>query len=70
MAAGLFNRGDRTETVTAAWSAVGVTGPQPVRDLWRGRDLGEFTDAFSAEVPPHGTVLVRIGKPQRNDYLP
>ena len=70
VAAGLFNRGEQTALVTATWSALGVAGAQPVRDLWRQQDLGEFSGGFSAEVPPHGTVLVKVGKPVKDDYQP
>ena len=59
-AVGLFNLG-RTETsVVAKWPDLGLTGKRRVRDLWRQKDLGEFSDQFEATVPPHGVVLVRI----------
>jgi alpha-galactosidase len=70
VAAGLFNRGEKTALVTATWSALGIEGRQPVRDLWRAKVLGEFQESFSAEVPPHGTVLLKIGQPADADYRP
>jgi alpha-galactosidase len=70
VAAGLFNRGEETAVVTAHWSKLGVSGLQPVRDLWRQKELGEFSEGFSAEVPAHGTLLIRVGKPQKEDYVP
>jgi alpha-galactosidase len=60
VAVALFNRGEAATTVTARWSDIGVKGPQRVRDLWRQEDLGEFSDRFSAEVPRHGVVYVRV----------
>ncbi|HVS34487.1 MAG TPA: hypothetical protein VMS17_02830, partial [Gemmataceae bacterium] len=63
VAVGLFNRGGSAAEVTAKWSDVGVQGEQPVRDLWRQKDLGTFADSFKATVPRHGAVLVKIGKP-------
>jgi alpha-galactosidase len=39
-----------------------VSGRQPVRDLWQQRDLGTFSDRFTAQVPAHGAVLVKIGR--------
>ena len=60
VAVGLFNRGQRPQTVTAQWSDLGISGKQRVRDLWRQQDLGEFEGEFSAEVGRHGVVLVRI----------
>ena len=59
-AVGLFNRGYGEAPVNVNWSDLGLTGKQKVRDLWRQKDLGEFTGSFSASVPRHGVVLVRI----------
>ena len=61
LAVGLFNRGFSAAEVQVHWSDLKLTGPQPVRDLWLHKDLGAFSDTFSATVPPHGTVLVKIG---------
>ncbi|MCX6896567.1 MAG: NPCBM/NEW2 domain-containing protein, partial [Verrucomicrobia bacterium] len=59
-AVGLFNRSYTATTVTAKWADLNLTGKQTVRDLWRQKDLGNFTGEFKAEVPRHGVVLVRI----------
>jgi len=59
-AVGLFNRGKVAAKVTAKWSELGLTGKQKVRDLWRQKDLGKFSDNFEASVPRHGVALVRI----------
>ncbi len=59
-AVGLFNRSDTNTTVAAKWADLGVTGQQKVRDLWRQKDLGQFTDEFTASVPLHGVVFVRV----------
>ena len=37
-----------------------LTGKQTVRDLWRQKDLGEFSDKYEATVAPHGVVLVKM----------
>jgi alpha-galactosidase len=60
LAVGLFNVGLRAEAVTAAWSDLGLTGKHLVRDLWRQQDLGVYNTEFSATVPAHGVVLVKI----------
>ena len=67
MAVGLFNRGELPGPITATWAALGLAGKQPVRDLWRRKDLGEFDGAYSADIPPHGVVLLKIGKSNRKD---
>jgi alpha-galactosidase len=62
MAVGLFNTGDSPVPVTAKWSDLGLTGEQPIRDLWQRHDLPPTSDAFTATVPRHGAILVKIGK--------
>jgi alpha-galactosidase len=59
-AVGLFNRGEDTTTVTAKWADLGLKGKRIVRDLWRQKDLGKYEGAFTASVPRHGVVLVRL----------
>jgi len=59
-AAGLFNHASTEATVVADWTDLGVRGRQTVRDLWRQKDLGQFEGRFSAAVPRHGVVLVRL----------
>jgi len=60
VAVGLFNPGETPSTVSVSWGDAGVHGKQRVRDLWRQKDLGVFTDKFSADVPRHGVLLVRL----------
>jgi alpha-galactosidase len=62
-AVGLFNRSEMPSTVTCKWSDLGLNGKQPARDLWRQKDLGEFDGQFGAEVPRHGVVLIKVGRP-------
>lgn len=62
IAVGLFNRGQHAVKVTASWSDLGLRGSQPVRDLWQQKDLGAFKDSFSATVPQHGAILIKIGR--------
>jgi alpha-galactosidase len=61
-AVGLFNRGELPETVTVKWSDLALDGKQPVRDLWRQKDLGDFDGQYECQVPRHGVVLVRVGQ--------
>jgi alpha-galactosidase len=61
-AAGLFNRGPEAATVSIDWSALGLTGSQPVRDIWRQQELGSSSDRYTATVPRHGVVFIRIGR--------
>ena len=59
-AVGLFNRSSDTAKVAAKWSDLGIKGPHAVRDLWKHADLGKMSDEFSAMVPNHGVVMVKI----------
>ena len=62
-AVGFFNRGegmDRTDRLTLQLKDIGITGSATVRDLWAHKDLGQFTGSFTADVPTHGVVMVRI----------
>ncbi len=63
MAVGLFNRGEIPGVIATTWDVLGLEGPQPVRDVWRHKDLGEYDSSFSAKIPPHGAVLLKIGRP-------
>ena len=55
MAVGLFNVGPQEMTVAVHFADLKLTGSQPVRDLWRQKDLGAFQDSFSTIVPvPRG----------------
>jgi alpha-galactosidase len=60
IAAGLFNRGEKPVKVTAFWSDMGLSGKQKVRDIWRQKDIGNFSDNYSSEVGRHGVVMVRL----------
>ena len=59
-AVGLFNRGESGASVTVEFSAIGVRGSATVRDLWAKKDLGKFERSFTANVPTHGVVMVRV----------
>ncbi len=59
-AVGLFNRGESAAKVAARWSDVGFSGKGKVRDLWAHADLGSIADGYSANVPSHGVVMIRV----------
>jgi alpha-galactosidase len=51
--------------VSANSSDPGLSGLQRVRDLWQHNDLVTANGRFTAKVPRHGTVFVKIGTPKR-----
>lgn len=63
-AVGLFNMNAyKKKNVTLDWTTLGLKPDyqRRVRDLWRQKDLGEFTQTYTADgIPPHGVVLVRL----------
>ena len=61
-AVALFNRGDAAREIVAGWMELGWSDDvrAVVRDLWERREVGTFTEAFGAMVPPHAATLVRL----------
>jgi len=60
IAVGLFNRGESSNPVTVNFQDLGFEGSAMVRDLWRHNNLGSFKASYTAEVPRHGAVLLRV----------
>ena len=63
-AVGMFNRGNTPEKIQADWKELNITGKKSVRDLWHQKDLGNYNGIFSAEVPAHGVVMVKLYLPE------
>jgi alpha-galactosidase len=62
-AVGFFNRSESAVDVTAPWPVLGITGPVKVRDVWRQKDLGNADGKYTARVPKHGVVMLRLSNP-------
>lgn len=62
-AVGLFNRDSLFEDsnqITLNFADLKIKGKQRIRDLWRQKDLGTFDGSFTATVPPHGVLMIRL----------
>jgi alpha-galactosidase len=60
-AVALFNRAATDATVSLTWAAVGFSeAPRGARDLWLHKDLKLDGPSYSAAVPAHGVVLLRV----------
>ena len=59
-AVGFFSHSPDTVSASLDWSAIGLSGPQAVRDLWRQKDLGTFNEKYSATVASHGVALIKV----------
>ncbi len=62
LAVGLFNRSEFEQEVNIQWSELNLTGRQPIRDLWRQKDLGSYRNEFKASIPRHGVTFIKVGK--------
>jgi alpha-galactosidase len=56
----LFNRSAQQAEMHIRWEDLGVYGAVEARDLWSHQDLGLLPREFSAQVPAHGVVLLRV----------
>ena len=62
-AVGLFNRSSGSAQVMVKWADLGFKrAPGRVRDLWAHSDLKLDGPAYSAGVPPHGVVMLRVNR--------
>ncbi len=60
-AAVLLNRASVSTRMTVSFRALGIrTDSARVRDLWEHQDKGTFARTYSAVVPSHGAVMVRV----------
>jgi alpha-galactosidase len=60
-AVALLNRSSAPAKITAYLSRVGLhVDSASVRDLWKHEELGKVKGEFSATVPPHAVVMVRM----------
>jgi alpha-galactosidase len=62
-AVALFNRGADAASMSVTWQQLGFSGtPRYVRDLWAHKDVDIKGDRYSAEVPSHGVVMLRVSE--------
>jgi alpha-galactosidase len=58
----LLNRASVPSRINASWGRIGISarGATRVRNLWTHKDSTVTGDSYSAQVPPHGVVMVRV----------
>jgi alpha-galactosidase len=61
-AVGLFNRGSAEAEARITWTDLQLRGPFRVRDLWAQADRGQMADGYTANVPSHGVVMLRLSR--------
>ena len=62
LAVALFNRATEATKVTVRWADLGVNGKAKLRDLWLHQDVEWQGPEFSATVPGHGVVMLRVSR--------
>ena len=53
--------GQNAHAMQVAFWEIGLNGAATVRDLWLHKDLGVMSN-FTATVPPHGCVVLRVAQ--------
>lgn len=59
-AVALLNRTGATASITVNWNDISLTGSASVRDLWAHSTLGTYSTSYTASVPSHGVVMLKI----------
>ena len=58
----LFNRTSEPAKMSVRWEDIGIYHAVRVRDLWSHQDLGLIPEEYSATVPAHGVVMLRVSR--------
>lgn len=61
-AVGMFNRTEAAITMILDFQSIGAPAKARLRDLWEHRDLGVVERSYTAEVPKHGVVMLRVSE--------
>ena len=59
-AVALFNRGGDTARMSVKWADLGVKSNGKARDLWSHADVKVEGAEFTASIPSHGVVMLRV----------
>jgi alpha-galactosidase len=60
VAVGLVNQTTSPTHVAVRLADAGINGEAEARDLWEHKDIGVVRGSYTAEVPGHGVVMVRL----------
>jgi len=56
----LFNRSAIATSMTVKWKDLNLIGAAMVRDLWLKSDVGTLDSMYTATVPSHGVVMLKV----------
>jgi alpha-galactosidase len=62
-AVGLFNRGESELRMTLDFKMLGITGTAQLRNLWEHQNLGSQSNSYTAMVPKHGVLMLKVSRP-------
>ena len=66
-AVGFFNKGNDDAEITVNWSDLKISAPLQLRDLWAHSDSASEAEHFTAKVPKHGVVFMRVHPAKRSN---
>jgi alpha-galactosidase len=58
----LFNKATEPAKVTVRWADIGISGQWHMRDLWLHQDIDWPGPEYSATIPGHGVVMLRLSR--------
>lgn len=61
-AVAFFNRSAEAAKISVKWADIGIEGKRRLRDLWLHQDVAWPGPEYSATVPGHGVVMLRLKK--------
>jgi len=61
-AVAVFNRAVEPATVSRPWTELGINSKSKVRDLWEHKPIVMEGTAYSATIPGHGVVMMRVSR--------
>ena len=56
----LFNRSEVAANISVKWKELNLIGSALVRDLWNRTDKGYYDSIYTATVPAHGVVMLKV----------
>jgi alpha-galactosidase len=61
-AVALFNRGESDDAMTLSFKELKLPENLMARDLWTHKDLGKLHGGYTAVVPHHGVLMLRLSE--------
>jgi len=61
-AVGVFNRHPSALTATVDFKALGFTRAVKARDIWQGKDMGTISAPYTARIPGHGVLFLKVSQ--------